>query len=68
MALLCTDAARWMSGHTVMADGAASFAARGTLIAQTAQLPLELQRQRAGLDPTGPDTPPPSAAPSVPDL
>jgi enoyl-[acyl-carrier protein] reductase III len=68
VALLCTDAARWMSGHTVMADGAASFAARGTLIAQTAMLPPELQRERAGLDPADPSASPPGAAPSVPDL
>ncbi len=68
VALLCTDAARWMSGHTVMADGAASFAARGTLIAQTATLPPDIQRRQAGLEPTASDLPSPGAAPSVPDL
>ena len=68
VALLCTDAARWMSGHTVMADGAASFAARGTLIAQTAKMPADVQRRQAGLDPVADDAPPPAAAPSVPDL
>lgn len=67
VALLCTDAARWLSGHTVMADGAVSFAARGTLIGQTAKMPMDVQRRQAGLDP-GSDDPPPAAAPSVPDL
>jgi enoyl-[acyl-carrier protein] reductase III len=67
VALLCTDAARWMSGNTVMADGAASFSGRGTVIGLTAQLPLDLQRQLAGLDPTD-DTGPSGSAPSVPDL
>jgi enoyl-[acyl-carrier protein] reductase III len=65
--LLCTDAARWLTGHTVMADGAASFAARGNLIAQTAKMPSDVQRRQAGLDPAA-DQPPPGAAPSVPDL
>jgi enoyl-[acyl-carrier-protein] reductase (NADH) len=68
VALLCTDAARWLSGHTVMADGAASFAARGNLIGQAARLPMEEQRRQAGLDPVDPTPAPPSAAPSVPDL
>lgn len=68
VALLCTDAARWMSGNTVMADGAASFSGRGQVIGLAAQLPLELQRQLAGLDPAPEERTPPSAAPSVPDL
>jgi enoyl-[acyl-carrier protein] reductase III len=67
VALLCTDAARWMSGNTVMADGAASFSGRGTVIGLAAQLPYEQQRQLAGLDPT-PEPDGPSSAPSVPDL
>lgn len=53
VALLCTDAARWLSGHTVMADGAASFAQRGIAVGLAARL-------LAGGD--GP------SAPSVPDL
>jgi enoyl-[acyl-carrier protein] reductase III len=67
VALLCTDAARWMSGNTVMADGAASFSGRGTVIGLAAQLPYEQQRQLAGLDPAT-DAGPASSAPSVPDL
>jgi enoyl-[acyl-carrier protein] reductase III len=38
VALLCTPAARWMSGHTVMADGAASFAQRGVAMGLAARL------------------------------
>jgi enoyl-[acyl-carrier protein] reductase III len=67
VALLCTDAARWLSGNTVMADGAASFSGRGTLIGLAAQLPFEQQRRLAGLDPVDPGEGP-SSAPSVPDL
>lgn len=52
VALLCTPAARWLSGHTVMADGAASFAQRGVAMGLAARL----------LAP-GADT---SAAPSIP--
>jgi len=69
VALLCTDAARWMSGNTVMADGAASFSARGQFIGLAAQLPFDQQRQLAGLDPTESTTEGPSgSAPSIPDL
>ena len=68
VALLCTDAARWLSGHTVMADGAASFAARGNLIGTTAKLPMDEQRRQAGLGPAEPAADPPGTAPSVPDL
>ncbi len=68
VALLCTDAARWLSGNTVMADGAGSFAGRGQLIGLAAQLPLELQRQLAGLDPADDEPDRPSAGPSIPDL
>jgi hypothetical protein len=50
-----------------MADGAASFSGRGTLIGLAAQLPYEQQRQLAGLDPVD-GGPGPSSAPSVPDL
>lgn len=67
VALLCTDAARWLSGNTVMADGAASFASRGNLIGLAAQLPFEQQRGLAGLDPVEGDGPG-GSAPSVPDL
>jgi enoyl-[acyl-carrier protein] reductase III len=52
VALLCTPAARWLSGHTVMADGAASFAQRGVAMGLAARL----------LAPAA-DT---SAAPSIP--
>lgn len=52
VALLCTPAARWLSGHTVMADGAASFAQRGVAMGLAARL----------LAPTA-DT---SGAPSIP--
>ena len=38
VALLCTPAARWLSGHTVMADGAASFAQRGVAMGLAARL------------------------------
>ena len=68
VALLCTDAARWLSGHTVMADGAASFAARWNLIGTTAKLPMDEQRRQAGLGPAVPASDPPGTAPSVPDL
>jgi NAD(P)-dependent dehydrogenase (short-subunit alcohol dehydrogenase family) len=67
VALLCTDAARWLSGNTVMADGAASFSGRGQVIGLTAQLPIEIQRQLAGLDPTD-DPSSLEGGPSVPDL
>lgn len=67
VALLCTDAARWVSGHTVMADGAASFSGRGTVIGLAAQLPYDQQRQLAGLDPVD-TTGPARSAPSIPDL
>jgi NAD(P)-dependent dehydrogenase (short-subunit alcohol dehydrogenase family) len=66
VALLCTDAARWLSGNTVMADGAASFSGRGQVIGLVAQMPLDLQRQIAGLDPPSDEDGPPSTAPSVP--
>jgi enoyl-[acyl-carrier-protein] reductase (NADH) len=66
--LLCTDAARWLSGHTVMADGAASFSARGQFMGLAAALPYEQQRQLAGLDPVEGDGPTGGSAPSVPDL
>jgi enoyl-[acyl-carrier protein] reductase III len=68
VALLCTDAAHWLSGNTVMADGAASFSGRGTVIGLAAQLPYDLQRQLAGLDPVDPTDGPAGSAPSVPDL
>jgi enoyl-[acyl-carrier protein] reductase III len=69
VALLCTDAARWMSGNTVMADGAASFSGRGNVIGLAAALPFDLQRQLAGLEPVdGQDDRPTSSAPSIPDL
>ncbi len=68
VALLCTDAARWLAGNTVMADGAASFSGRGQVIGLTAQLPLDVQRQLAGLDPADPGGRPPGSAPSIPDL
>ena len=68
VALLCTDAARWMSGNTVMADGAASFSARGQFIGLAAGLPYEQQRQLAGLDAADDEGEGPSSAPSVPDL
>jgi enoyl-[acyl-carrier protein] reductase III len=54
VALLCTPAARWLSGHTVMADGAASFAQRGVAMGLAARL----------LAPRA-DT---SAAPSIPSV
>jgi enoyl-[acyl-carrier protein] reductase III len=68
VALLCTDAGRWLAGNTVMADGAASFSGRGQVIGLTAQLPLELQRQLAGLDPAAVEGERPAGGPSVPDL
>jgi len=67
VALLCTDAATWLAGNTVMADGAASFSQRGSLVGLVAQLPIEVQRALAGLDPSG-EEPRGSRAPSVPDL
>jgi NAD(P)-dependent dehydrogenase (short-subunit alcohol dehydrogenase family) len=67
VALLCTDATRWLAGNTVMADGAGSFAGRGQVIGLVAQLPEDLQRRLAGLAPTE-GGPGPGAAPSIPDL
>jgi NAD(P)-dependent dehydrogenase (short-subunit alcohol dehydrogenase family) len=67
VALLCTDAARWLSGNTVMADGAGSFAGRGQVIGLAAQLPFDQQRRLAGLDPASGDGPS-GSAPSIPDL
>jgi hypothetical protein len=51
-----------------MADGAASFAARGNLIGTTAKLPMDEQRRQAGLGPAEPAADRPGTAPSVPDL
>lgn len=68
VALCCTDAARWLSGNTVVADGAASFSGRGTVIGLVAQLPMDLQRRLAGLDPADTGGAQAAGAPSVPDL
>jgi enoyl-[acyl-carrier protein] reductase III len=54
VAFLCTDAATWLAGNTVMADGAATFAARGVIVAS------EGERLRRHIEGT--------AGPSVPDL
>jgi enoyl-[acyl-carrier protein] reductase III len=54
VALLCTDAALWLTGNTVMADGASTFAARGVLLAREGEAVSRRMEGRAG--------------PSVPDL
>ncbi len=58
VALLCTDAATWLSGNTVMADGAMSFASRGVTVAQGMQ--IATLKGRLAEDASG--------GPSVPDL
>lgn len=71
IALLCTDAARWFSGNTVLADGGGGFAFCGRYSMTAAVLPGEIVDAltgETGDDVAGGDGPPDGGAPSVPKL
>lgn len=59
VALCCTDAATWLAGSTVMADGADTFSQRGVA--------MDLLARRLAAGTAGDDGgPPPGAGPSIP--